>query len=118
MIGATRGVSVKRLPVFFLSMPMILALGGCAGPVESEYDRVVGGTDAWAVGATYPRADSLGDCHNDPSVKMAVMSMDMPSSSYVLQLVPESSESDALCLAACLAAARTSNNITISSPVN
>jgi hypothetical protein len=60
----------------------------------------------------------LGECHDDPSVETAVVSLDMPSSSYGLRLVPGSTEAEALRLADCLADARTSDEITISSPAD
>lgn len=105
---------MRRFSLVFL--PLTLLLAGCSGSLSGGYDRVVGGSDAWGVSAAEPRVDSLGECHDDPSVETAALSMDMPSSAYGLRLVPGSTETDALRLADCLADARTSDKITINSP--
>jgi hypothetical protein len=105
---------MRRLPLVFL--PLTFLLAGCTGSVGGGYDRVVGGTDAWGVSVADPEVDSLGECHNDPSVETAALSMDLPSSAYGLRLVPGSSETDALRLADCLVDAHTSDKITITSP--
>ena len=55
---------MRRTPLLFL--PLAILLAGCAGP-SGGYQRVDGGSDAWGVGVTDPRANSLGDCHEDPS---------------------------------------------------
>jgi hypothetical protein len=99
-----------------ISLPVIVLLAGGCSSVGAEYIRVVGGSDAWAVSAAQPRVDSLGECHDDPSVETAVLSADMPSSVYGLRLVSGSTEADALRLADCLAEARASDEITINSP--
>lgn len=105
---------MRQFPFVFL--PFVLFLAGCSGSLGGGYDRVVGGSDAWGVSVADPRVDSLGDCHDDPSVETAALSLDMPSSSYGLRLVPDATEADALRLADCLAGARTSDTITINSP--
>ena len=105
---------MRRFPLAFL--PLILLLPGCSGSFAGGYDRVVGDSDAWGVSVADPRGDSLGECHDDPSVETAALSMDMPSSAYGLRLVPGSTETDALRVADCLADARISDTITISSP--
>jgi hypothetical protein len=99
-----------------ISLPVIVLLAGGCSSVGAEYIRVVGGSDAWAVSAAQPRVDSLGECHDDPSVETAVLSADMPTSVYGLRLVSGSTEADALRLADCLAGARASDEITIYSP--
>ena len=105
---------MRGLPLAFL--PLILLLPGCSGSFAGGYDRIVGGSDAWNVHVADPRVDSLGECHDDPSGETAALSTDLPSSAYGLRLVPGSTETDALRLADCLADARTSDTITITSP--
>ena len=105
---------MRRFPLVFL--PLIVLLTGCTGSLDSGYERIAGGSDAWGVSAAEPKNDSFGECHDDPSVETAALSLDMPSSSYSLRLVPDATETDALRLADCLADARTSESITIHSP--
>ena len=105
---------MRRLPLALL--PLILLLPGCSGSFVGGYDRVVGESEVWGVSVADPRVDSLGECHDDPSVETAALSMDMPSSAYGLRLVLGSTETDALRLADCLADARASDTIAISSP--
>ena len=105
---------MRRFPLAFL--PLILLLPGCSGSFAGGYARIVGGSDAWNVHVADPRVDSLGECHDDPSGETAALSIDMPASAYGLWLSPGSTETDALRLAHCLADARTSDTVTISSP--
>ena len=106
---------MRRTPLLLL--PLAILLAGCAGP-SAGYQRVNGGSDAWGVSVTDPRVNSLGDCHEDPSVEIAALSADMPSSSYGLRLVPEATETGTLRLADCLADAGAGGRISISSPAD
>lgn len=103
-------------PSKMISSILALLLAGCAGSPSDQYHRSTGQDESWGVGATHPRYDSLRPCDEDPSVEIAVLSDDMPTSRLGMRLLPGSTEEDALRVADCLAITLTGGEIWITSP--
>ncbi len=63
-----------------------------------------------------PRFEGADTCGSDPAVRIAVMSTDMPASSYGIELRAGSTKADANRIARCLQESLASGTITESGP--
>lgn len=96
---------------------LVMLLAACAAPSGiPDYARTASAGDRWSVGVSYPVYSSLAACEDDPSVELAVLSADMPSSRLGFRLKAGASEADALRVADCVAPLLTSGELTITSP--
>lgn len=90
------------------------SMAGCAG--VSGLTVVDGPGLVWSVGVSDPRFAGDERCDGDPSVDIAVMTADLPTSGYGITLFADATEDDAQRIAGCLRDALTSGTITITRP--
>ena len=83
---------------------LVMLLAACAAPSgPTDYARTASADDRWSVGVSDPVYSTLAECEDDPSVELAVLSADMPSSRLGFRLKAGASEADALRVADCVA---------------
>jgi len=107
---------VRRLQTIALAFVLaVMVLAGCTqdgSPPSINYEH----GEFWSVTVEKPRFHEEEQCGQDPAVKLVVISTDVPSSAYYVELQPNATREDADRIASCLRRFLESGTLTVAGP--